>query len=49
MIADGKIKWIRQTIDIDFDRAGLPIAAFGTVRDITRRKLTEENLRLAAN
>ena len=49
ILADGKIKWVRQTIDIDFDRAGLPIAAFGTVRDITRRKLTEENLRLAAN
>ena len=49
ILADGKIKWVRQTIDIDFDRAGVPIAAFGTVRDITRRKLTEENLRLAAN
>ena len=49
IVVNGQTKWVRQTIDIDFDRNGKPIAAFGTVRDITRRKLTEENLRLAAN
>ena len=49
IMVNGDIKWVRVTIDVDFDRNGQPIAAFGTVRDITRRKLTEENLRLAVN
>ena len=52
IVVDGQIKWqvkwVRQTVEIDFNRAGRPITAFGTVRDITRRKLTEERLRLAA-
>ncbi len=49
IVADGQTKWLRQTIEVDLDRTGRPATAFGTVRDITRRKLTEENLRLAAN
>ncbi len=49
IVADGQIKWVRQTVEVDLDRAGRPAIAFGAVRDITRRKLTEENLRLAAN
>lgn len=49
IVVDGQIKWVRQTIDVDSGHAGRPVTAFGTVRDITRRKLTEENLRLAAN
>ena len=49
IVVDGQIKWVRETAEVDFDRAGRPVAAFGTVRDITRRKLTEETLRLAAN
>ncbi|MDO8412312.1 MAG: EAL domain-containing protein, partial [Gallionellaceae bacterium] len=49
IIVNGQTKWIRQTVVVDFDYAHKPVAVFGTVRDITRRKLTEENLRLAAN
>lgn len=49
IVVDGQIKWIRQAIEVDLNRSGLPVTAFGTVRDVTRRKLTEENLRLAAN
>ena len=49
IVVHEQIKWVRETIDVDFDQIGQPIVAFGTIRDITRRKLTEENLRLAAN
>ncbi len=49
IVVDGQIKWVRETAEVDFDRAGQPVAAFGTVRDITRRKQTEDGLRLATS
>ncbi len=49
IVVNGQIKWVRETAEMDFDPAGLPTAAFGTVRDITRRKHTEDSLRLAAS
>ena len=48
-VVNGQIKWVRETAEVDHDLDGNPIAVSGTVRDITRRKLIEENLRLAAN
>ncbi len=44
IIVDGQIKWIRENAEIDLDRSGRPATIFGTVRDVTRRKLTEQAL-----
>lgn len=43
---DGRIKWINEICNTDFDQEGNPIRSYGTIQDITKYKLTEENFRL---
>ncbi len=42
---DGRIKWINEICNTDFDQEGHPIRSYGTIQDITKYKLTEENFR----
>lgn len=41
---DGKIKWIRETAKIDFNKDGHAISGIGTAQDITERKEYEARL-----
>lgn len=42
---DGRIKWINEICNTDFDDEGNPIRSYGTIQDITKYKLAEENFR----
>ena len=42
---DGRIKWINEICSSDFDIEGNPIRSYGTIQDITRYKLAEENFK----
>lgn len=42
---DGRIKWINEICNTDFDQEGHPLRSYGTIQDITKYKLTEENFR----
>lgn len=42
---DGRIKWINEICNTDFDKLGNPIRFYGIIQDITRYKLTEEKFR----
>lgn len=47
IIADDKVKWVREKAYLEFDRDGSLIAGFGITQDITERKRAEEALRLS--
>jgi PAS domain S-box-containing protein len=47
IIVDGKVKWVRERADLEFDKNGTLFGGFGTVTDITERKKAEEALRKA--
>lgn len=38
---DGRIKWINEICNTDFDQEGNPIRSYGTIQDITKYKETE--------
>ena len=42
---DGRIKWINEICNTDFDNEGNPIRSYGTIQDITKYKLAEENFK----
>lgn len=42
---DERIKWINEICNTDFDDEGNPIRSYGTIQDITKYKLAEENFR----
>ena len=41
---DGRIVWVEERCNTDFDGGGKPLISRGTVQDITERKLVEEQL-----
>jgi PAS domain S-box-containing protein len=45
IIADGKIKWVREKAYLEFDEKGSLVAGFGITQDITVRKGLEEELK----
>ena len=45
IIVDGKVKWVREIAEIEFDKNGQPLTGIGTVQDITERKQREEDTR----
>lgn len=49
LIVDGKIKWVREKADIEFDSNGKAIKAIGVTQDITRSKLIEKELENSRN
>jgi PAS domain S-box-containing protein len=46
LLNDGRIKWINEICNTDFDIEGNPIRSYGTIQDITKYKLAEENFKL---
>jgi len=48
IVANGIVKWVQESAEVDFDERGQPISAIGTVRDITALKETEKRLQLSA-
>ena len=47
IIVDGRMKWIRERAELEFDEQGELRGGFGTCQDITERKQAEEELRKA--
>ncbi|MET0036239.1 MAG: EAL domain-containing protein [Candidatus Thiodiazotropha lotti] len=46
LFADGRIKWVKEQCETQFDSHGLPIISRGTVQDITEHKAAERQLAL---
>ncbi|MBI5005797.1 MAG: PAS domain S-box protein [Nitrosomonadales bacterium] len=46
--ADGRIKWLREHCNTEFDGASRPLRSVGMVQDITEQRLAEEAMRVAA-
>jgi len=47
IIVDGRVKWVRERAELEFDETGTLRGGFGTTQDITERKAAEEALRKA--
>lgn len=45
LMKDGRIKWINEICNTDFDKSGNPIRFYGIIQDITRFKLSEEKFK----
>jgi len=45
ILAHGKVKWVREKAELEFDPQGQLVGGFGTVQDITERKQADEALR----
>jgi len=45
IIVDGKLKWVRERAEVEFNEEGEAVKGIGTVQDITERKRVEEALR----
>ena len=48
IIVSNKVKWVRERADLEFDSQGQLTGGFGTVQDITERKMAEETIIQAA-
>jgi len=48
LFADGRVKWVREHCNSNFDESGKPLRSVGAVQDVTEQRLTEDNLRIAA-
>ena len=46
LFSNSRIKWINEICSTDFKENGAPIRSFGTIQDITKYKVKEENFRL---
>ncbi len=44
LLVQGKVKWVREKADIDFDADGKPILAIGFTQDITKGKEAQESV-----
>lgn len=42
LFSDGRVKWINEICNTDFDRNGSPIRSYGTIQEITKYKVAEE-------
>jgi PAS domain S-box-containing protein len=45
ILVDGNIVWVHEKAELEFNAEGLLIGGFGTVQDITERKIDEHKLR----
>jgi PAS domain S-box-containing protein len=45
LMPDGRVKWVHERCESEFDCGGRPLRSRGTVQDITQRKSVEEALR----
>ncbi len=48
LLADGRIKWVREHCSSEFDASGKPLRSVGAVQDVTGQHLVAEQLRIAA-
>ncbi len=48
LLADGRIKWVREHCSSEFDAAGKPLRSVGAVQDVTGQHLAMDQLRVAA-
>ncbi|MES9930263.1 MAG: EAL domain-containing protein [Candidatus Thiodiazotropha sp. 6PDIVS] len=46
LLTDGRVKWVKELCETQFDRHGHPVISRGTVQDITERKASERQLTL---
>lgn len=44
VLANGRVKWVRERAELEFDEAGHVLGGFGTTQDITARKQAEQHL-----
>ncbi len=44
LMPDGRVKWVHEACDTDFDAQGIPLISRGTIQDITERKQMEIDL-----
>jgi two-component system, LuxR family, sensor kinase FixL len=49
IVVGGKIKWVRENAQVEFDKRGKAIRGIGTVQDITERKQKEDDSRELQN
>ena len=49
LVVDGKVKWVREKAELQFDQEGNGIRAIGFTQDITERKQAEKALRQSEN
>lgn len=47
IVANDKIKWVKEKADFEFDTEGNPVKAIGVVQDITELKKAEDKLKAA--
>lgn len=48
IVANGKIKWVKQKAALEFDKKGTLVGGFGTTQDITELKRIEEQIKILA-
>ena len=46
LVVDGKVKWVRERAELEFDTNGNILGGFGTTQDITNRKQAEHRTEL---
>ncbi len=44
LLLDGKVKWVREKADVEFNEEGIAVRAIGFTQDITERKQAEEEI-----
>ena len=44
LLVNGKVKWVREKADIEYDSTGNPVSAIGFTQDINERKQSEKEL-----
>jgi len=49
LMKDGKIKWVEEQCETEFDSDGNPLRSIGTIYDISRQKQIEEELQKTIN
>lgn len=47
IVVDGRVRWVEERAELEFDASGRPVRGVGTVQDITERRELEEQLRQA--
>ena len=45
ILVDGRVKWVRERAEIEFDEQGKLLGGFGTTQDVTERKQADQALR----